>query len=164
MNLNKTMQNLGLNGTIVIALLLMVIVYYLHLIEKNTSLERFNIGAQDFDYEDTSFEETVNYFDDNKKKDLLDDKEHMKIVLQEYGMMLEYVSPRLKEDPEVVKWAMEENAGAGQFVNWNSSTMRNNKLKNVYDNWTEMQKPDLSHGTKGGYEYNRRGDGPYRTL
>ena len=46
MNLNKTMQNLGLNGTIVIALLLMVIVYYLHLIEKNTSLERFNIGAQ----------------------------------------------------------------------------------------------------------------------
>jgi len=47
MNLNKTMKNFGLAGTGVIALLLIVIVYYLHLIEENTSLEAFSVGGQD---------------------------------------------------------------------------------------------------------------------
>ena len=46
MNLNKTMQHLGLAGTGVIALLLIVVVYYLDLIVRNTSLEGFGVGAQ----------------------------------------------------------------------------------------------------------------------
>ena len=46
MNLNKTMKHFGLAGTGVIVLLLMVVVYYLHLIEENTSLEAFSVGAQ----------------------------------------------------------------------------------------------------------------------
>ena len=130
MNLNKTMQNLGLNGTIVIALLLMVIVYYLHLIEKNTSLERFNIGAQDLS-EDASFEETVKYYNDNQN--LLDDKEHMKIVLQKYGMMLRHVSRRLKQDPEVVKLALSQNAQAGMYVYW--PKMKNVEVRKIYFNF-----------------------------
>tara|TARA_B110000285_G_scaffold223345_1_gene278719 strand:- start:177 stop:500 length:324 start_codon:yes stop_codon:yes gene_type:complete len=46
MNLNKTMKHFGLAGTGVIVLLLMVVVYYLHLIEENTSLEGFDVGGQ----------------------------------------------------------------------------------------------------------------------
>ena len=46
MNLNKTMKHFGLAGTGVIVLLLMVVVYYLHLIEENTSLEGFGVGGQ----------------------------------------------------------------------------------------------------------------------
>ena len=46
MNLNKTMQHLGLAGTGVITLLLIVVVYYLHLIQENTSMEAFGVGGQ----------------------------------------------------------------------------------------------------------------------
>ena len=47
MNLNKIMQHFGLAGTGVIVLLLMIVVYYLYLIEQNTSLEAFSVGAGD---------------------------------------------------------------------------------------------------------------------
>ena len=45
MNLNKTMKHFGLAGNGVIVLLLLVVIYYLHLIEENISLERFSVGA-----------------------------------------------------------------------------------------------------------------------
>lgn len=45
MNLNKTMKHFGLAGTGVIVLLLLVVVYYLHLIKENTSLEAFSVGG-----------------------------------------------------------------------------------------------------------------------
>ena len=46
MNLNKTMKHFGLAGNGVIVLLLLVVIYYLHLIEENISLERFSVGGQ----------------------------------------------------------------------------------------------------------------------
>ena len=45
----QILNRLGLSANILIVILLLVIIYYLHLINENLILERFSIGAQEAD-------------------------------------------------------------------------------------------------------------------